>query len=324
MCAFSCRIPGVSLLTNILLIFFFFLHQVICLVSETDKRNWQVLPREKYPKPLIFHDGRLSFRPTPLDTLVMIMWVPLGFVLFISRVFVTLALSYELSYIMLSLLGMRATKTETNSSATPIGNKERTKGMLYVCNHRTLLDPVYVSLALKKPVTAATYSVSRLSELISPIKTFRLTRNKEEDEKMMEKQLSQGGVVICPEGTTCREPYLLRFSPLFAETTDHIVPIAIDLQVSMFYGTTARGFKFLDPIFFLMNPTTFLHAKILEKLPENLTCGVGGKSKFEIANYVQTEIGKAFGYQCTNLTRKEKYMFLTGNEGKIQFARTAS
>jgi glycerol-3-phosphate acyltransferase len=168
-----------------------------------------------------------------------------------------------------------------------------------------------------KPVIAATYSLSTITELFSPLKTIRLTRNKEEDSKKMEEQLSQGNLVVCPEGTTCREPYLLRFSPLFAETTDEIVPIAIDIQVGMFYGTTACGFKCLDPVFLLMNPTTSCTVNILEKLPRDFTCGVGGKSKFEVANHVQAMIAEALLFECTNLTRKDKYMILAGNEGKI-------
>uniref|UniRef100_A0A2N9FST1 Phospholipid/glycerol acyltransferase domain-containing protein n=1 Tax=Fagus sylvatica TaxID=28930 RepID=A0A2N9FST1_FAGSY len=206
---------------------------------------------------------------------------------------------------------------EKESAHVIVNNEEKSRGILYVCNHRTLVDPIYVSIILKKPVNAVTYSLSKITELFSPIKTVRLARKKEEDSKMIEKLLSQGDVVICPEGTTCREPYLLRFSPLFAETSDVIVPIAIDYQVSMFYGTTASGLKCLDPVFQLMNPTTTSSVKIFEKLQGDLTCGVGKKSKFEVANYVQAKIAQALGFECTNLTRKDKYMILAGNEGKV-------
>ncbi|PPD99902.1 hypothetical protein GOBAR_DD03082 [Gossypium barbadense] len=196
-------------------------------------------------------------------------------------------------------------------------------GLLYVCNHRTLLDPVYLSMGLVQvrppslSLAAVTYSLSRVTELFAPIRTVRLIRNREKDSKMIEKQLQQGDLVICPEGTTCREPYLLRFSPLFAEKTDHIVPVAIDFHVSMFYGTTAGGYKSLDPVFLLMNPTSHCSLAILEKLPRSYTCK-GGKSKFEVANHVQALIGKALNFECTSLTRKDKYMILAGKrQGSI-------
>lgn len=152
---------------------------------------------------------------------------------------------------------------------------------------------------------------------MSPIKTVKLTRDREKDKEVMEQELRQGNLVVCPEGTTCREPFLLRFSPLFAEVSDAIIPVAMDLQVSMFYGSTASGFKWLDSIFNLLNPFAMYSATILEKLPTSQTCNSGRKSRIEVANYVQKKIGEALGFECTCLTRKEKYMILAGNEGII-------
>ncbi|KAK6246110.1 hypothetical protein SCA6_009200 [Theobroma cacao] len=144
-----------------------------------------------------------------------------------------------------------------------------------------------------------------------------LTRDREKDGKIMKKLLSQGDLVVCPEGTTCREPYLLRFSPLFAEMTDEIVPVAIKLQVSLFYGSTASGLKCLDSTFHLMNPNPMCSVKILNKLPSCQTHNTGGKSKFEVTNHVQNQIAAALGFECTNLTRKDKYAILAGNEGIV-------
>ncbi|KAI4307344.1 hypothetical protein L6164_030544 [Bauhinia variegata] len=78
----------------------------------------------------------------------------------------------------------------------------------------------------------------------------------------MEKLLRSSNLVVCPEETTCREPYLLRFSPLYAELTDDIVPVALDVKA----------------------------------------CEEGGKSRIEVANYVQNEIANALGFACTSFT----------------------
>ncbi|XP_076940881.1 putative glycerol-3-phosphate acyltransferase 3 [Bidens hawaiensis] len=294
----------------------FSLCKEIYLVSEADKRKWKALPRNNYPKPLIFHDGRIALMPTYFQTLAMIIWVPFGIWIGLLRIIIAISFPYTIAIPILSFTGMRARICiHSLTKRVPSTAKMNTKGKLYVCNHRTLLDPIYISMAIMKPVTALTYSLSRLSEFLSPIKTFHLTRNKEKDSKMMETLLNQcHDLVVCPEGTTCREPYVLRFSPLFAEISDDFVPVAIDAKVSMFYGTTAGGYKFLDPLYFVLNPIAIYHVKILE----NLTSGnMVNLSRIEIANQVQKQIADALGFQCTNLTRRDKYMILAGNEGVV-------
>lgn len=288
-------------------------------MNKAEKWNWKSLPREKYPKPLIFHDGRLAFRPTLVATLIMFMWLPLGVLVFLIRFICGVFLPLNISAIVSASTGLSTTVSRAKRLSWIASNKNDKKesGVLYVCNHRTLLDPIFVAIALMKPLAAVTYSVSRFSEVTSPIKVVRLTRDHERDRKVMEQQLSQGDLVVCPEGTTCREPYLLRFSPLFAEMTGDIVPVAVDLQVSMFYGTTASGCKCLDSIFNLLNPFVIYSVKILEKLPSSQTCIAGEKSRTEVANHVQNQTAKALGFECTTLTRKDKYMILAGNDGII-------
>ncbi|GAB4842885.1 hypothetical protein Ancab_012864 [Ancistrocladus abbreviatus] len=285
------------------------------------------LPRDKYPKPLVFHDGRLAFLPTPMATLAMFMWFPLGLVLAILRLAIGILLPYKLAHLVSPWTGFRLTfkgttldHTTSNPDQGPI-RSQKAKGVLYVCSHRTLLDPVMLSVSLAKPLTAVTYSLSKMSEIIAPLKTVSLTRDRNRDGKTMERLLSEGDLVVCPEGTTCREPYLLRFSSLFAELADEIVPVAVDTNVRMFYGTTARGLKCLDPIFFLMNPRPCYYVNVLGKLPREETCA-GGKTSFEVANQIQRQLGDALGFECTGFTRKDKYMMLAGNEGVVDACRT--
>lgn len=292
--------------------------QEVYLVRSTDKRSWQHLSRDKYPKPLIFHDGRLAFRPALSDCLAMFMWFPFGLVVAIIRAFVALTLPFEISTPTLIFSGLRftvITKPKTSRSFQNSKDCQKTERTLYVCNHRTLLDPLYLSFALKKNVTAVTYSLSRMSEILAPIKTVPMTRNRDQDAKLVKSLLNQGDLVICPEGTTCREPYLLRFSPLFAEMSDNIIPVASNSHVTMFYGTTAGGRKCLDPLFFLMNPSPGYTIQLLEGVSGLSTCQDGDKSRFDVANYVQSELGKALGFECTKLTRRDKYQILAGNDG---------
>ncbi|KAK1281158.1 putative glycerol-3-phosphate acyltransferase 3 [Acorus gramineus] len=266
---------------------------------------------KRRPKPLIFHDGRIAFKAEPLPTLAILIWVPFSLLLSLFRIHVALFVPYNLSIPIFAFTGMKWRLKNPNQNQT---NDLKGQGQLYVCNHRTLLDPIYVSASLNGGgVRAVVYSVSRFSELIAPIKTVMLTRDREEDRRRMESELRSGrGLVVCPEGTTCREPFLLRFSPLFAELTEEVVPVAIKVHVSTFYGTTAGGFKSLDPVFMLMNPFTSYKVEFLEKVKTT----TGGGSSIDAANHVQGVIGRALGFECTSLTRKDKYMILAGKSGK--------
>ncbi|XP_010456101.1 PREDICTED: probable glycerol-3-phosphate acyltransferase 3 isoform X2 [Camelina sativa] len=292
--------------------------QEIYFVKRSDKRSWQTLPRSQYPKPLIFHDGRLAIKPTLMNTLVLFMWGPFAAAAAAARLFVSLCIPYSFSIPILCFSGCRLTvANDYISSQKP--NSSQGKGRLFVCNHRTLLDPLYVAFALKeKNIKTVTYSLSRVSEILAPIKTVRLNRDRVSDGQAMETLLTEGDLVVCPEGTTCREPYMLRFSPLFTEVSDVIVPVAVTVHVTFFYGTTASGFKAFDPLFFLMDPYPTYNVEFLDPVSSATCQDPDGKSKFEVANHVQSEIGKALDFECTKLTRKDKYLILAGNNGVVK------
>ncbi|TVU31706.1 hypothetical protein EJB05_23404, partial [Eragrostis curvula] len=260
-----------------------------------------------FPKPMVFHDGRLAFTPTPSAELVMYVYFPFAVVLAVVRMAIYFLVPWRASSVAAALTGV---KVRVVGAAPPAADG----GRLYAFNHRTLLDPVGIAVALGRPVAAGTYSLGRLSEILSPIRLRRLTRHREEDRRRMRSMLAHGDVTVCPEGTTCREHYLLRFSPLFAELAGEVTPVAVDTRTSIFYATSTSPIsKSLDFVYFFMNPRPEYSVQFLE--PVNTE---SGKSSIEVANEVQRVIADALGFQGTALTRKEKYLLLTGNEGFVK------
>jgi glycerol-3-phosphate acyltransferase len=143
----------------------------------------EAVRKQDLPKQVIFHDGRLVQRPTPLNALKVLAWMPLGFMLSVFRVtsgswvpLRHLPLFYKLTGVKLVVKG--------NIPEMPAPGEA---GILYVCNHRTLLDPVTVAIALGRPVPAVTYSISSISEMLSPMPTVALSRDREKDSANMRK-----------------------------------------------------------------------------------------------------------------------------------------
>ncbi|MQL73168.1 hypothetical protein Taro_005514 [Colocasia esculenta] len=133
-------------------------------------------------------DGVSPSRPTPATVLLIILWIPLGillaFVCILNGVVVPLRF---LPYFVRNFGGEVIVRGQPPPTPT-----STTSGVLFVCTHRTLMDPVVLALVLGRRVPAVTYSISRQSEILSPIPTVRLSRDRRVDSDRIKAELARG------------------------------------------------------------------------------------------------------------------------------------
>lgn len=117
--------------------------------AKTTSSMSALLPKNKYPKPLIFHDDRLVFFPTPQATLALFLYLPKGITPVTIWIILRLILPYNVVVVIGAIPGMRFQIDELNSSTkNEKTNCGKGKGVLYICTPRVLQSKAVVENAV--------------------------------------------------------------------------------------------------------------------------------------------------------------------------------
>ncbi|KAL6841577.1 hypothetical protein ACP4OV_028720 [Aristida adscensionis] len=260
------------------------------------RKKYGAVPREHLQSRAAVHDGRLVRRPMATNTLLTFLWMPVGFALALLRAHLALLLPERVAFYAYKLAGVNLV---VRGHPPPPSKKRRRPGVLFVCNHRTVLDHAMVASALGRKVTCVVVP----DGVDADAARARIRRVLEDG----------GDVVVFPEGVPGRGPFVRRLSPLFAEVTDRIVPVAVDAKEGTFHASTSRGPKPMDPYFFFMNPRPTYEVTFLDQLPWELTCAAG-RSPADVAAYVQKALATQLGFECAGITGMDKYGVLVGTD----------
>ncbi|KAJ6299959.1 hypothetical protein OIU76_020866 [Salix suchowensis] len=197
------------------------------------------LPRNKLLSPVIFHEGRLVQRPTPLVALLTFLWMPIGIILSVLRVYLNIPLPERLAWYNYKLLGIRVTV-----KGTPPPPPRKGRGWSALC--------------LQPPHCARPCCHSRRPE------------KKNQLRHLQHKQIHRNHF-----------------------TYQGCCSVEGERQGCCQYKASTR-----------------------RSCPQSLLCK-GGKSSIEVANYIQRVLAGTLGFECTNLTRKDKYATLAGTDGRV-------
>lgn len=146
-------------------------------------------------------------RPTPATAVIILLWLPFGIILAVIRILGAFIFPLWLMPYVITLSFCRVT-VKGKPPRTKAGNAG---GVLFVCNHRTMIDPLVIAYALGRRIPAVLISdLSRFYNILSPVPIVRFTRNRDVDAVIMKRELSKGDLVVCPEGSICHQPFVLR------------------------------------------------------------------------------------------------------------------
>ncbi|CAA7034377.1 unnamed protein product [Microthlaspi erraticum] len=245
--------------------------------SDQSDQHFEVQP----PKPVIFYDGRFVKRPKPVVALLTLLWIPFGIIVAAIRMSLIFLLPLRAMSYVNPILGIQVTA----KGKPPQPPTARDSSLLFVGNHRTLLDGFALSHALGRTMPSITFTRAWFPRILSAVPIVRITRKSRNiDAEIIKQALSEGDLTIYPEGVVLQESGLFR--------------------------ATARSSNGLDLIFEFMNPRIVFEITFLKQLPIEDTCS-SGKSPYDVANHVQRIIADTLGFECTNLTKKDKYKYLT-------------
>ncbi|KAH9292296.1 hypothetical protein KI387_042519 [Taxus chinensis] len=263
-----------------------------------------------------FHDGRLVRRPTPLSALLILIYIPLGMFLAIFRILAGFLLPIWAIHHTSPYLGGKIIVNGEQPQASSRSNAGRPRRSVRVHpqNPAGSRYPLHNSEAKNSGRNVFDFSSvgAPLSysdgEADPPEGTRRRQHKKPSAERrsggVPRRNHLQGAVPVALQFSLCRA---FRSDCSRRHGLSRELVLRVDCQ-----GMEGDGPLF----FFFMNPRPEYRVTFLKQIPHRLTCSAG-KSPHEVANYVQRLLARTLGFECTGLTRREKYSILAGNDGTV-------
>lgn len=138
---------------------------------------------------MIFYDGRLAKRPTPAMALSILLWIPFGIIVAAIRMSLIFLLPLRAMSYVNPILGIQVTA----KGQPPQPPTARNSSLLFVGNHRTLLDGFALSHALGRTMPGIIFTASRFPSILSVVPLVWITRKSRDiDAEIIKQALSEG------------------------------------------------------------------------------------------------------------------------------------